>query len=130
MKVLGIDWGKRKTGLAVGDTKTGLAEPLKTIFNPPVGGFSIFKNISNKEEIQKIVIGLTGGVIDREIRKFGEKLQRASGLPVEFFDETLTTKDAQKLLIEAKVNRKRREAREDAIAAAIMLELYMEGHSC
>lgn len=153
MKVLGIDYGKRKIGLAVGDTEAGLVEPLKTIFISSKSSgqifqsfdksstprlrleelrtdFSFFRNIIDNEKIQKIVIGLTGGVIDREIRKFGEELQKASSLPVEFFDETLTTKDAQRVLIETRGNRKKRKAKEDAIAAAIMLESYMEGRLC
>ncbi len=125
MKILGIDYGRAKLGLAVGETETGLAEPSA------VWPSSKFKMQSSKLTrelgVGKIVVGVPGGKMDEEIRKFGDELGKQTGLPVEFYDETLTSQDAQKLLIEIKRRRKFRQEMEDAFAAAIMLESYLGG---
>lgn len=133
MKILGIDYGRRKVGLAVGDTETKIVEPLCTdrnlkflIFNPSTGSGQVFQTIINDQNIKKTIIGVTGGKIDNEIRKFGERLQEETKVPVEYFDETLTTQDAQKLLIESGSKRKLRKQKEDAVAAALMLQYYLE----
>lgn len=124
MKILGIDYGRAKIGLAVGDTLTGLVEPLA------VWPSSKFKVQSSKfaqdNDIQKIIVGLPGGKLDTEIKEFGKELEKETGLPVEYFNETLTSVDAQKILIEIKKKRKYRQEMEDAYAAAIMLESYLE----
>lgn len=129
MKILGIDYGRVKIGLAIGDTATGLAEPWTTIRNfqfSSAGWRTNFQPIIKNQNIQKIVVGIPGGKIESEIRRFGQMLQKRTGIPVEFFDETLTSQDAQKKLIEIGKKRKTRQQMEDAFAAALMLELYLE----
>ena len=123
MKILGIDYGRKKIGLALGDTVTKLAEPLKTIKNFKFEILNL-KSILNDQIIQKIVIGLPNGKMDEEIKVFGENLKKGTGLPVEYFDETLTTQDAQRILITGGGKRKKRKEKEDAVAAALMLENY------
>jgi len=127
MKILGIDYGRKKIGLAIGDTDTQLAEPLTT-----VGSFKFlilnFKSILNEQKIEKVVIGIPGGEIEAEIKKFGQNFKKEIGLPVEYFDETLTTQEAQKVLIASGRKRKSRKEIEDSVAAAIMLQLFIEGH--
>lgn len=118
MKILGIDYGRRKIGVALADTITKLVEPL----NVP----SISKYVQ-ENDVRKIIIGLAGGSLDDEIKKFGERVANDTGLPVEYFDETLTTQDAQKLLLASGAKRKKRKNREDAVAAALMLQYYLEG---
>jgi putative Holliday junction resolvase len=128
MKILGIDYGRSKIGLAVGDTVVKLAEPLIVVSNFKLLIFN-FKSILNDQKIEKIIIGIPGGEMDEEIKKFGENLKKETELPVEYFDETLTTQDAQRILIEGGGKRKRRKEKEDAVAAAIMLEWYLENYS-
>lgn len=124
MKILGIDYGRNKIGVAVGETETKLVEPLETVRSrSPV--LSI-KKIATREKVEKVVVGAPGGKMEKEIRRFGDNLWKETGLPVEFFDETLTTQDSQKALIAGGGRRKARREREDAIAAAIMLELYLD----
>jgi putative Holliday junction resolvase len=127
MKILGVDYGRAKIGLAVGETETGLAEPLTVL---RIANFQIFKlrveKIAREYAVRKIVVGVPGGKMEEEIRRFGERLQRETGLPVEYFDETLTSQDARKLLIEIKRKRKFRREKEDAFAAAIMLQFYLD----
>lgn len=125
MKILGIDYGRSKVGVSVGDSITRLVEPLKTIPNVQFTMYNVQK-ILNEQMIKKIVIGLPGGSMDNEIKVFGEKIAKETELPVEYFDETLTTQDAQRILIESGRSRKRRKEKEDAVAAALMLQYYLE----
>lgn len=141
MKILGIDYGQSKIGVAVGDTKTGLTEPLVTIRSKKQAClparftarrarqvFSI-KQIATREKVEKIVVGVPGGRMDEEIKNFGEELTKQTGLSVEYVDETLTTHDAQRELIASGRKQKNRRKKEDAIAAAIMLEYFVKGES-
>lgn len=123
MQILGIDYGRKKIGLAVVDTSYGLVEPL---FALPFSDFfeKVLKLVS-QYKIEKIVLGNPGGSMEKEIVEFGEDLKARTGLEVELFDETLTTIDAQKILLESGKKRKARKEKEDAIAAAIMLELFI-----
>lgn len=123
MKILGIDYGKSKVGLAIGEA--GLAEPFLVLKqqNTINGILKIIK----ENNIDKVVIGLTGGKIDEEIRKFGDEIKIKTNLPVIYSDETLSTQDAQRVLIELGKSRKRRREIEDAVAAAIMLQCFIEG---
>jgi len=125
MKILGIDYGRTKMGIAVGFTVLNRAEPLQVLTS------SKFKVQSSKllaeNSVEKIVIGVPGGKMDVEIKEFGAGLKKETGVRVEFFDETLTTQDAQQLLIISGRKRKLRKEKEDAVAAAIMLQYYLEG---
>ena len=128
MKLLGIDYGRRKIGLAMGDTETKFAEPLKTLkfqdFKILVGEL---RDIVNDYEIKKIVVGVSEGKMAEETKKFGKELEEIIKVPVVFQDETLTTREAQELSIEAGIKRKKRKEMEDAYAAAIILQNYLNG---
>lgn len=125
MKIMGIDYGRKKLGLALAETSCKLAEPLFTL--PALGFIDGVIRLISQYEVKKIIVGNPGGSMEKEIIEFGKRLEDKIGLKVEFFDETLTTADAQKILIETGRKRKARGEKEDAIAAAIMLELYLEG---
>lgn len=111
-------------GIAIGDTVTGLVEPYTVLKK---SGFNLLPKVLRENEIEKIVIGITGGKIDKEVWAFGKELESKTRILVEFFDETLTTQDAQRLLREAKRKRKYRKKMEDAIASAVMLQYFLEG---
>jgi len=121
MRILAIDYGRNKVGVAVGDSVTKLVQPIKTIPKKP----SNLQKIINDQNIKKIIIGVPGGRMDDEIKEFGKKLTEGTKLPVEFFDETLTTLDARIILGKIKRKRKYKKVMEDAFAAAIMLESYL-----
>lgn len=119
MKTLGIDYGKSKIGLAVGIGS--FAEPFKVIRveNFPDAVYKIKKEIEN-EKPERVVVGISEGDMGEESRKFAKEV---GGLT---FDETLTSKDAQKLSIEAGISRKKRHQMEDAYAASLMLQNYLD----
>ena len=124
MNILGIDYGRKKIGLAIGETETGLVEPIGIL--PSAKFKAQSAKLCQDNDIKVIVIGITGGEIDEEIKTFGRKLEKETGLAVEFFDETLTTQDAQKILGQTGRNKKYKKKMEDAISAAIMLKSYLE----
>lgn len=126
MKILGIDYGRKKIGLAIGDTVTKLAEPLPVLSKSNIK--DQISKITIDNDIEEIVIGLPSGKMDGEIKMFGEKLEKQTGVSVEYFDETLTTQDAQEILIASGRKRKSRKEKEDSVAAAIMLQLFIESH--
>lgn len=119
MKILGIDYGRKKIGLAIADGS--LSEPLRVIRYSDTRILSEkLKKIIKENKIEKIVVGISEGEMGEESKRFAEKIG------AETFDETLSTHNAQELSKEAKVGRKKRKELEDAYAAAVMLQSYLD----
>ncbi|MFH1864048.1 MAG: Holliday junction resolvase RuvX [bacterium] len=125
MRLLGIDYGRRKVGLAISEGK--VAEPLYVIrySDEKALGASIGR-IIKEFETEKVVVGVSEGEMGEESKNFGQSLSQKLQIPVETFDETLSTHDAQRVSVEAGINRKKRKSMEDAYAAAIMLQGYLD----
>ena len=125
MRILGIDYGRRKIGLAIADGP--LAEPLKILRYNDIKILSEeLEKIINKEKIEKVVVGISEGQMADETKKFISVISHKLSVQIETFDETLTTHEAQELSIKANIKRKRRKELEDAYAACVMLQLYLE----
>lgn len=127
MKTLGVDYGRSKVGLAIADGP--LAEPLKVIRYKDID--ELVKRIETeieKESAEKIVVGISEGKMALESKKFSLSLRKKLNIAVETFDETLTSQDARRLSQEAGINRKKRKEMEDAYAAAIMLQNYLDSN--
>ena len=122
---MGIDYGRKKIGLAIAEGP--LAEPYAVIRyeNEEVLSKKIRK-IIKKEGVERIIVGISEGEMARETRLFGESLERELDIPLEFFDETLTSMDATRLSVEAGIKRRKRKEFEDAYAAAIMLQSHLD----
>ena len=125
MKILGIDYGRSKIGLAI---STGLlAEPLKVIRYYDINKlYESLKKIISEEKIEKVILGVSEGEMGNESKQFGFDLEKIIDIPVENYDETLSTYDAQRLSIESGMSRKRRKLNEDAFAATVMLQSYLD----
>ena len=79
------------------------------------------------EQVDKVVVGISEGDMADETRKFLSAISsQLSTINFETFDETLTSQDAQRLSIEAGISRKKRKGMEDAYAASIMLQNYLD----
>ena len=101
-----------------------LAEPLGVI---RITNYELrIANICEKEKIDKIVIGVSEGNMVTKQRRFGAKLVKITSLPVEFQDETLTSQDAIAKMIQAGKRRKFRRQFQDAVAAAIILQSWLD----
>ena len=128
MKILGIDYGRSKVGLAL--SEGFLSEPLKVIrYKDAKVLLGEIKQIIEKEDVGKVVVGVSEGKMGEESSKFAEGVSLETGAIVETFDETLTSHDAQALSIEAGIGRKKRHEMEDAYAAAIMLQNYLDSQA-
>lgn len=119
MNYLGVDYGRKKIGLALGNDV--LAEPYKVI---KVDSFedAVKKvlQVIQVLQVQQVVVGIA----ENEIA--GEQIKFAKAVNAKTFDETLSTYDAQKLSIESGISRKKRKLNEDAFAATIMLQSYLD----
>lgn len=125
MKIVGIDFGLRKMGISLATSK--LAEPYVVIRYADIdGAIERVKRLAEEEGVQEIVIGISDGEIAKKAKEFGKLLKKELKLPVYFFDETLSTQDAQRLAIEAHMKRSKRRKLEDAFAAAVMLQAYLD----
>ncbi len=125
MNILGIDLGQEKTGLAIAEGP--LAEPLKVIYHASEDSLiSHISQIVANYKIEKIVLGISENKMAATQKSFAVKLQEVLKIPVELEDETLSSYDAQALAIEANIKRKKRKRLEDAYAAALILQNYLE----
>ncbi len=125
MKIVGIDFGLKKVGIAIADGS--LAEPLVVVrYNDSKILLGEIKKIVEKEKIEKIVVGISEGEMAEKTREFMGELKKEIAISVEEFDETLSTLDAQRLAIESGMKRAKRRKMEDALAAAVMLQSYVD----
>lgn len=132
MRVLAVDFGERRIGLAVSDPAGTFVVPVGTIERTSdARAAAALRDAAREREVERIVVGLprlpdgTEGPRARRARSFADRLGTASGLPVDLFDEALTTVAAEESLREAGAGRSRRSAGLDAEAAAALLRDYL-----
>jgi len=119
MKILGIDYGRAKIGVAI--AVNGFSEPLKVIHIKNYNeALEKIKTEIESEKPDKVVVGVSEGEMGEESKKFAE------AIGAETFDETLSSQDAQRMSREAGIPVKKRQGMEDAYAAAIMLQNYID----
>lgn len=132
MRVLGIDMGQKRIGIAISDEMGITAQALKTVVR--VGTETDLEAICSlvrEYGVTEIVIGYprnlngTPGRHAEEYAAFGRELQKKSGVPVYFWDERLTTVAAEKALLEGNMERRRRRRVIDRVAACLLLESYL-----
>ena len=135
-RVLGIDYGERRMGLAVSDSLEIIAKPLKTLDRKKTFDyFSEILNIVIEKNVQKIVVGLPltlkGKHSDQTkvVQKFIEKLKQAVKIPVIHIDERLSSVAAVRSLKEMGVKTGHEKGRIDETAAAIILQEYLDSKS-
>jgi putative Holliday junction resolvase len=132
-RLLGVDYGSVRVGLAVSDSEHRIASPLTTYRRQGAQQDArYFRTIVEEEEIGALVVGLpvhlsgVEGQKANEARKFGKWLAETTGLPVTFFDERFTTVEAEGFLLAAGMTNKRRKERRDRVAAQILLQSYLD----
>jgi len=125
MRLLGIDYGTRKVGLAFSDAP--LAEPVKVIrFKSEFDLFDKLEEAVKEYSAQKIVVGVAEGDMAVKQREFASKLAKRVGVPIVLQDETLSTKETNTKLSEIKKSWRKRKALEDACAATVILQRYID----
>ena len=125
MRILGIDYGQAKLGLALAEAS--LAEPLKVIRVKSLDDAVLkIEEIVKIEGVEKIVVGISEGAMGQESESFSLALGKVITIPIEVYDETLSTQEAQERSILSGISRKKRKEMEDAYAATIMLQNYLD----
>ena len=132
-RLLGVDYGTVRVGLAVSDAGRVIASPLTTYTRRGRDADALYlRALADREEVGAVVVGLPvhgdgrEGVKAREARAFGAWLAEATGRPVVFWDERYTTVEAEQRLIDAGLKRQKRKALRDQLAAQIMLQSYLD----
>ena len=140
MRALGIDYGERRIGLALSDPTGLLASPWKKIANDANVGaaaqrlaLEVDALIAEPDGLEAIVIGLprrlNGDDTDQtgRVRRLGRLLAGQTSLPITFQDERLTSHEADARLAERERDWRKRKAQVDAMAAAIILQDFLDG---
>ncbi|MCS6978232.1 MAG: Holliday junction resolvase RuvX [Gemmatales bacterium] len=131
-RVLGVDYGTKRVGLAISDEGRKIASPLAVLRRHAPDEAQRLQRLIQEEQISLIVVGLpirtTGheGQKAREARQYGAWLHRVTGLPVVFWDERFTTAEAEQLLLHAGLTKKQRQERLDKVAAQRLLQTYLD----
>lgn len=133
-RILGIDYGQVRTGLALSDMSETLASPFKTLKmakDPKISIERLLKEIA-EHTIIRLVVGLPLLLSGKEsnmtqtVKVFAKNLEMASSLPLILWDERLTSKEVERLMIEAKVKRKKRTSHLDTLSATLILQSYLD----
>jgi putative Holliday junction resolvase len=132
MKHLAIDLGEKNIGTALSDNKGIIAKPHSIIRRKTdEKTFRKLLEICKQKSVEKIIVGIpltAKKERQQQYRSFAAKLQRKTNLPLEFWDETFSTKRAQNMIAfldDAKKRRKTQTHRDD-VAAAIILQEYLD----
>ncbi len=128
MQVLSIDFGLKKVGLAI--SSGIIAEPFGVLrYKDTSELFKKLEKLIQEEDVEKVIVGVSEGVMAEKSKNFANSLKEKLEIDVKLFDETLTTREAQELSIEAGIGQKRRKKLEDAFAAALILENYLKSNN-
>lgn len=134
MRIIGLDWGEKRIGVAVSDPMGWTAQGLEVINSKgsTKADMNIIKEFAQKYNAELVVIGLprnmdgSPGPQAEKIKALAKMLASKIALPVELWDERLTTVAAEKLLIEADLSRTKRRRVVDKMAAVLILQGYLD----
>ncbi len=137
MRILGIDYGRRRIGLAISDEAEFLARPL----DPYQRTHSFRKDLESLAQLARefeagtIVVGLplnmdgSKGEMALEVEEFVAQLQAVSKIAIVVSDERLTSVEAERVLLEGNVKRKDRKQLRDGLAATLILQGYLDSQA-
>lgn len=135
-RILGIDPGRVRVGLAVSDPTRMLAQGIDTLVSKGrKQDLEAFARIVEEREITEVVVGCprnldgTSGEMTVYAERLAEELRERIGLPVHLWDERLSSAQAERALIEGEVRREDRKGRRDQVAATLILQGYLDSLS-
>lgn len=130
---MGIDHGEKRVGVALSDEDSLIAQPHDTLARrDPSALLTAIAALARDHDVGEIVVGLPLGLDGREgasarrARRFSERLGELTGLPIVLWDERMTTVAAQRALGEAGVRAREQKTMIDRVAAALMLQSYLD----
>ncbi len=132
-RVLGVDLGARRTGVALSDPLGLTAQGCETLEGRSTAALlADLEKLARREEVERVVVGLPldmsgdEGFAAARARRFAAELAARLGLPVELWDERLTTVQAERALVGGRVRRGARRGRRDRIAAILILQSWLD----
>ncbi len=135
MRILGLDFGDKRIGVAMCDPDQILSSPLTTIIKTGDDQAAAeIKGIAEKNKVGLIIMGIPYSLSGQEseqtlkTKQFADKLKTATGLSIEFMDERLSTGEAKRLLNSSGSKKNRPRGDLDSAAAAILLQAYIDSH--
>ena len=133
MRILALDHGTKRIGVAVSDETKTIATPLEYIPAEPFAAFlDRLKHLLVEKEVDLILLGLprnmdgTYGPAAQKVETFAAALKSAITAPIKLWDERLTSRMANRILIQGNVRRDKRKEKVDKMAAAILLQSYLD----
>ena len=134
MRILAIDHGTKRVGIAISDEMKMIAQPLEFIPAEPFDRFlARLQELLCQKEVELILVGMprnmdgSYGSAALKVEEFIAALRSNTIVPVKTWDERLTSVQANRLLIQGNVRRKKRKEKVDQMAAAILLQSYLDG---
>lgn len=131
-RILALDYGTKRIGVALSDELGWTAQPLETFERRTLDrDVAHIASLVNTHEVGQVVLGFPLQLDGREgpavqaMRAFAARLEESLAVPLVLWDERMTTKAAEDLLIAADVSRKKRKGAVDRVAAAILLQSYL-----
>ncbi|MFA0741591.1 MAG: hypothetical protein DFNUSKGM_001702 [Candidatus Fervidibacter sacchari] len=132
-RILAVDYGEKRIGLAISDELGITASPLMTLTRrSDEETVRQIAQLASKLRVTQIVVGLPRrtdaqeGEMERKVKAFAEKLRQKVSVPVVLFDERFTTRIAEQVLLEADLSRRKRKQVRDRLAAVILLQSFLE----
>jgi len=136
-RVAGVDYGRRRIGIAVCDARRILASPLcvRQTTGDRAADAAFFRKLVAEESLVGFVVGLpvhadgTDSAMSLEVERFGAWLAHTTSLPVAFHDERYSSREAAGLLAGVGLTRGRKKERSDAVAAQVVLASWLEAQA-
>ena len=136
MRYLALDHGTKRIGVAVSDELKMIAQPLEYILTEPFETFLVrLKQIMAEKEVELVFVGMprnmdgTYGPAAQKVQEFIAQLKPEVSVPIKTLDERLTSAQANRVLLQGNVRRADRKQKVDAMAAAILLQSYLDNAS-
>jgi len=133
MRILALDHGTKRIGVAVSDELKMIAQPLEFILAEPFADFlKRLKEIIRDKEVEVILVGMprnmdgSYGEASLKVEAFIAVLRGAVTVPIQTWDERLTSAQANRVLLQGGVRRDQRKQKVDKMAAAILLQSYLD----
>ena len=134
MRILALDHGTKRIGIAMSDELKTIAQPIEFIPAEPFADFlTRLRELLRDKEVELILVGMprnmngSYGPAALKVQEFVAALKNAVTVPIKTWDERLTTVQANRFLIEGNVRREKRKGKVDKMAAAILLQSYLDG---
>jgi len=136
MKILGLDVGSKRIGMAISDALGVTAQGLSTLeIKNKENTLKELCNIVSEKEVKEVVVGLplnmngSHGPKAQEAARFADELKEKIKVPVKLWDERMSTMEAERVMIEAGASRNKRKKKIDKLAAQVILQSYLNAKS-